>query len=71
MIRKPIRGLGQNGHPAFFAISAAVAQVVHALYPKLFIWSQVTQKATFREKMFFQLTFRKNIFTLENFENLA
>ena len=44
MAQKPICGLGQKWpNPAFFAISAAVAQVVHALWPKRFIWSQVTQ----------------------------
>jgi len=32
MAQKPICGLGQKWpNPAFFAISAAVAQVVHAL----------------------------------------
>ena len=44
MAEKPICGLGQKWpNPAFFAISAAVAQVVHAIWPKRFIWSQVTQ----------------------------
>ena len=72
MAQKPICGLGQKWpNPAFFAISAAVAQVVNALCPKRFIWSQVTQKTSFREKNFFQLTFRRKIFALENFENLG
>ena len=72
MVQKPICGLGQKWpNPAFFAISAAVAQVVHALCPKRFIWSQVTQKTSFREKNSFNPPSEKNIFALENFENLG
>ena len=68
MAQKPICGLGQKWpNPAFFAISAAVAQVVHAIWPKRFIWSQVTQWASFGEKNFFRLTFLQKIFALENF----
>ena len=44
MAENPICGLGQKWPiPAFFAFSAAVAQVVHVLWPKRFIWGQVTQ----------------------------
>ncbi len=70
MAQKPICGLGQKWpNSFFFAISAAVAQVVHAVWPKRFIRSQVTQYASFREKIFFRLTFLKNFFALENFRN--
>ena len=66
MVQKPICGLGQKWpNPAFFAISAAVAQVVHALCPKRFIWSQVTQKTSFREKIFFNSPSEKKFLRLK------
>ena len=72
MAEKPICGLGQKWpNPAFFAISAAVAQVVHALWPKRFIWSQVTQYASFCEKIIFRLTFLQKFLRLKIFENFA
>ena len=67
MAEKPICGLGQKWpNPAFFAFSAAVAQVVHGIWPKRFIWGQVTQCASFREKIFLRLTFLQKIFDIKN-----
>ena len=69
---KPICGLDEKWlkmHICWFFDSGS--EMVHALCPNFFLQSQVTQYTTFREKNFFQLTFRKKIFALENFENLG